>query len=76
MAMNLLLRIFLLAALLLSPDASFAYEMKSVKGDDTVKDTMGIVQIPEIRKKLKTPITVDFMGVGDRKSTRLNSSHH
>jgi type II secretory pathway component GspD/PulD (secretin) len=64
MAMNLLVRIFLLAALLLSPDASFAYEMKSVKGDDTIKDTGNIVQIPEIRKKLKTPITVDFMDVG------------
>ncbi|PIV39351.1 MAG: hypothetical protein COS29_03055 [Candidatus Omnitrophica bacterium CG02_land_8_20_14_3_00__42_8] len=65
MAMNLLMRIFLLTALLLNPDVSFAYEMKSVKGDDSVSsDKSVVVDVPEIRRKLKTPITVDFMDVG------------
>jgi len=65
MAMNLLMRIFLLTALLLNPNVSFAYEMKSVKGDDSVSsDKSVVVDVPEIRRKLKTPITVDFMDVG------------
>lgn len=64
MAMNFLMRAFLCIILFLSPEISFAYEMKSVKGDDTIGDKVGVVQIPEIRKKLKTPITVDFMDVG------------
>ncbi len=64
MAMNFLIRAFLCIILFLSPEVSFAYEMKSVKGDDTIGDKAGVVQIPEIRKKLKTPITVDFMDVG------------
>jgi general secretion pathway protein D len=38
--------------------------MKSVKGDDTIGNNSAVVEIPEIRKKLKTPITVDFMDVG------------
>lgn len=42
----------------------YAYEMKSAKGDNAINDTQGIVEVPEIRKKLKTPITVDFMDVG------------
>jgi len=59
------MRIFLLTALLLNPDVSFAYEMKSVKGDDSVSsDKSVVVDVPEIRRKLKTPITVDFMDVG------------
>ena len=60
-----LMRIFLCAVLFLSPGSSSAYEMKSVKGDETVSsDKSIVVEVPEIRKKLKTPITVDFMGVG------------
>jgi len=59
------MRIFLLTALLLNPNVSFAYEMKSVKGDDSVSsDKSVVVDVPEIRRKLKTPITVDFMDVG------------
>ena len=59
------MRIFLCAVLFLSPGSSSAYEMKSVKGDETVSsDKSIVVEVPEIRKKLKTPITVDFMGVG------------
>lgn len=39
--------------------------MKSVGGDNTVSSDKSIVaEVPEIRKKLKTPITVDFMEVG------------
>ncbi|MFA5388134.1 MAG: hypothetical protein WC312_00065 [Candidatus Omnitrophota bacterium] len=65
MAINFIARILLVMALFLSPEASFAYEMKSIQGDDTVGDKAGIVaEIPEIRKKLKMPITVDFMEVG------------
>jgi len=64
MAMNFLIRIFLCIILLLSPEVSFAYEMKSVKGNDTSEAKSGIVEITEIRKNLKTPITVDFMDVG------------
>ena len=64
MAMNFLMRILLCIILFSSPGVSFAYEMKSVKGDDTIRDKAGVVQVPEIRKKLKTPITVDFMDVG------------
>ena len=65
MAMNFLIRIFLFIILFLSPEVSFAYEMKSVKGDDSVSsDKSTIIEVPEIRKKLKTPITVDFMDVG------------
>ena len=64
MAMNFLIRIFLFIILFLSPEVSFAYEMKSVKGDDNVSsDKSTIIEVPEIRKKLKTPITVDFMDV-------------
>jgi general secretion pathway protein D len=64
MAMNLIIRAFLLIILLLSPEVSSAYEMKSVKGDDSVSsDRSIVVEIPEIRKKLKMPITVDFMDV-------------
>jgi len=39
-----------------------AYEVKSLKD---AGDTHGgaIVEVPEIRKKLQTPITVDFRGV-------------
>jgi len=63
--MNLFIRILLSVILFLIPEASFAYEMKSVKGDATVSSDKSIViEIPEIRKKLKTPITVDFMDVG------------
>jgi type II secretory pathway component GspD/PulD (secretin) len=50
--------------LFLSPEVSSAYEMKSVKGNDSIGDKSGIVEVPEIRKKLKTSITVDFMDVG------------
>ena len=64
MAMNFLMRILLCIILFSSPGVSFAYEMKSVKGDDTIRDKAGVVQVPEIRKKLKTLITVDFMDVG------------
>jgi general secretion pathway protein D len=64
MAMNDIIRISLCIILFLSPEVSFAYEMKSVKGDESVGDKSGIVEIPEIRKKLKTTITVDFMEVG------------
>ncbi|MDO8603212.1 MAG: hypothetical protein Q7O04_05140 [Candidatus Omnitrophota bacterium] len=60
-----MIRILLCIVLFLSPGACFAYEMKSVKGDSSVtSDKSSIVEIPEIRKKLKTPITVDFMDVG------------
>src|SRR3989338_7556428 len=64
MAMNFLIRIFLFIILFLSPEVSFAYEMKSVKGDDNVSSNKSaIIEVPEIRKKLKTPIPVDFMDV-------------
>jgi general secretion pathway protein D len=64
MAMNLIIRAVLLIILLLSPEVSSAYEMKSIKGDDSVSsDRSIVVEIPEIRKKLKMPITVDFMDV-------------
>jgi len=45
-------------------DYSFGYEVKSVKGDNVNIDKSSIVEVPEIRKKLKTSITVDFMDVG------------
>ncbi|MBU1912529.1 MAG: hypothetical protein KKB22_03235 [Candidatus Omnitrophica bacterium] len=64
MAMNFLMRMLLCIVLFSSPEVSFAYEMKSVKGDDTIGNNSVVVEIPEIRKKLKTPITVDFMDVG------------
>jgi len=65
MAMNFLIRIFLCVVLFLSPGVSFAYEMKSAKGNDSVSnDKSAVVDVPEIRKKLKMPITVDFMDVG------------
>ena len=65
MAINFLIRIFLCMILFLSPGVSFAYEMKSVKGDYSVSsDKSAVVDVPEIRKKLKMPITVDFMDVG------------
>jgi general secretion pathway protein D len=65
MAMNFLIRIFLCVVLFLSPGISFAYEMKSAKGNDSVSnDKSAVVDVPEIRKKLKMPITVDFMDVG------------
>ena len=60
---DFLIRIFLCLIFFFSPEASFAYEMKSVKGDDTSNQS-AVVEIPEIRKKLKTPVTVDFMDVG------------
>jgi len=44
--------------------ASYAYEMKSVKGDENTQTKSGIIEITEIRKNLKTPVTVDFMEVG------------
>lgn len=49
-----------------NPAASYAYEMKSVNGNDDISSekSSNIVEVPEIRKKLKTPITVDFMDVG------------
>ena len=62
--MNFLMRIFICMILFLSPEVSSAYEMKSVKGNDSIGDKSGIVEVPEIRKKLKTSITVDFMDVG------------
>ncbi len=63
--MNFLVRIFLCVVLFLSPEACFAYEMKSVGGDESVStDKSVIIDVPEIRKKLKTPISVDFMDVG------------
>jgi len=65
MVMNDIIRISLCIILFLGPEASFAYEMKSVKGDESIsKDNSAIVEVPEIRKKLKKPITVDFMDVG------------
>jgi general secretion pathway protein D len=64
MNMNFFIRLFLLITLLLSPEVSFAYEMKSVKGDDSFSSDRSIIaEVPEIRKKLKMPITVDFMDV-------------
>nr|MBU1328427.1 hypothetical protein [Candidatus Omnitrophota bacterium] len=62
--MNFLIRIFLCIILFLSPEVSFAYEMKSAKGNDTSEARSGIIEITEIRKNLKTPISVDFMDVG------------
>ncbi|MDP2920827.1 MAG: hypothetical protein Q8O12_00460 [Candidatus Omnitrophota bacterium] len=63
--MSFFIRILLSIILFLIPEASFAYEMKSAKGDDTVSSDKSIVtEVPEIRKKLKTLITVDFMDVG------------
>ncbi len=64
MTMSFLIRILLCIVLFLSPEVSFAYEMKSVKGDATIGNSSVVTEIPEIRKKLKTPITVDFMDVG------------
>jgi len=64
MAMNFLMRILLCIILFSSPEVSFAYEMKSVKGDDTVGNNSVVAEVPEIRKKLKVPVTVDFMEVG------------
>jgi type II secretory pathway component GspD/PulD (secretin) len=65
MAINFLMRIFLCIILFLSPGVSFAYEMKSANGNDSVSsDKSAVVDVPEIRKKLKMPITVDFMDVG------------
>ena len=60
---DFLIRIFLCLFLFFIPEISFAYEMKSVKGDDTLSQS-AVVATPEIRKKLKTPVTVDFMDVG------------
>lgn len=65
MILKHIFKIILCAALLFSFSVfSYAYEMKSVKGDEDSGDKAGIVEIPEIRKNLKTPITVDFMDVG------------
>ncbi|PJC48851.1 MAG: hypothetical protein CO035_01285 [Candidatus Omnitrophica bacterium CG_4_9_14_0_2_um_filter_42_8] len=64
MIMSFLIRILLCIVLFLSPEVSFAYEMKSVKGDDSMGKDSAVVDIPEIRKKLKMLITVDFMDVG------------
>ena len=58
-----LICIFLCLFLFFSPKVSSAYEMRSVKGDD-VSSQSTVVATPEIRKKLKTPVTVDFMDVG------------
>ncbi|MDP2910877.1 MAG: hypothetical protein Q8N76_00850 [Candidatus Omnitrophota bacterium] len=63
MTRDFLMRIFLCLIFFFSPEISFAYEMRSVKGDDTSSQS-AVVAIPEIRKKLKTPVTVDFMDVG------------
>lgn len=62
-ARDSLIRIFLCLIFFFSHEVSFAYEMKSVKGDNTSSQS-AVVEIPEIRKKLKTPVTVDFMDVG------------
>src|SRR3989338_5009623 len=45
---------------------SHAYEVKSIKGSEDTSSgvSSNIVEVPEIRKKLKTLITVDFMDVG------------
>ena len=39
-----------------------AYEVKSLKGDEE-SDELLIVEVPEIRKKLELPVTVDFREV-------------
>lgn len=52
----------LLIALLSGADLALAYEMRSIK-DTSSADKFSIVEVPEIRKKLETPITVDFRGV-------------
>jgi len=63
MMRDFLIRIFLCLFLFFGPEISFAYEMRSVKGNDTSNQST-VVETPEIRKKLKTPVTVDFMDVG------------
>ena len=48
----------------LKPFSTYAYEVKSVKEDINVNNKVSIVDVPQIRKKLQIPITVDFRDVG------------
>ncbi|MBU1888187.1 MAG: hypothetical protein KKB46_03225 [Candidatus Omnitrophica bacterium] len=40
-----------------------AYETRSFRGDETDSGMFSAVEVPEIRKKLETPVTVDFRDV-------------
>jgi len=53
---------FYTAIFFLTPISLYAYEVKSLKDSDET-ERHSIVEIPEIREKLKTPITVDFRDV-------------
>lgn len=61
MEKSLYIGAFLFLALSLWPVDLDAYEIKSVK--DNGADKFSVVEVPEIRKKLETPVTVDFRDV-------------